>query len=153
MGDVTPDNGTPNVVSAPASTANSGTFNPHEIADLIGRYYQLFAKMRYIPESAIKYPPHSPAIDIPYAQSLGLEPQVIELLQLLPYVEGYNMDDEFILGGSFADFRDNEVLQQSRDPCYVMPEGGPDEENGEYVRPWMLVLNQSGNHGSIMYLD
>ncbi|PQE04734.1 hypothetical protein CJF30_00004539 [Rutstroemia sp. NJR-2017a BBW] len=40
--------------------------------------------MRYFPESAIKYPPHNPAIDLDVAKELDLEPQTIELLQALP---------------------------------------------------------------------
>jgi hypothetical protein len=35
-------------------------FNPHEIAQLMIRYYGLMAKMRYFPSSFTKYPPHSP---------------------------------------------------------------------------------------------
>jgi hypothetical protein len=131
----------------------NANFDPHEIASLLGNYYHLLARMRYFPHSIIKHPPHNPAIDVPFAQSLGLEPQVIELLQLLPYVEGVGGEDEFILGGSFADFRSNGALLQSRDPDYVSPEGGYEEERGEYVLPWVLTLNECGNHGSIMYLD
>ncbi len=138
--------------SAMASPAQ-GSFNPRDIAALMARYYELLARMRYFPSSAIKYPPHSPPIDIAFAQSLGLEPQVIELLQILPYVEGYRNEDEFILGGSFADFRKKGVLSQSRDPAFAEPEGDFDSENEQYVRPWVLVLNECGNHGSIMYLD
>ena len=137
------------------SSANqtNANFDPHEIASLVGNYYHLLARMRYFPHSFIKHPPHNPAIDVPFAQSLGLEPQVIELLQLLPYVEGVGSEDEFILWGSFADFRSNGDLLQSRDPDYVSPEGGYEEERGEYVLPWVLTLNDCGNHGSIMYLD
>lgn len=142
-----------NLTVSPNLTNANYDFDPHEIASLLGNYYQLLARMRYLPHSVIKHPPHNPPIDVPFAQSLGLEPQVIELLQLLPYVEGLGNEEEFILWGSFADFRDNAVLMQSRDPDYVSPEGGYEEERGEYVLPWMLTLNSCGNHGSIMYLD
>lgn len=128
-------------------------YDPHEIASLLGNYYHLLARMRYIPHSTIKHPPHSPAIDVSLAESLGLEPQVIELLQLLPYVEGRGSEDEFILQGGFEDFRNIRNLRQSRDPDYASPEGGYEEEGGEYVQPCVLPLNQCGNHGSIMYLD
>ncbi|KAE8453841.1 hypothetical protein EG329_007617 [Mollisiaceae sp. DMI_Dod_QoI] len=111
------------------------------------------SRMRYFSPDRIKYPPHDPPIDVNFAKSLGLESQVIELLQVLPYVEGLNNEDEFILHGSFADFRKTDVLGQSRDPDYVSPEGNYEEENGNYVMPWVLVLNECGNHGSIMYFD
>ncbi|CZR60775.1 uncharacterized protein PAC_10671 [Phialocephala subalpina] len=128
-------------------------FDPRDIATLLSNYYQLMARMRYFSPDCIKYPPHDPPIDVEFAKSLDLEPQVIELLQVLPYVEGLNNEDEFILSGSFADMRQKSVLEQSRDPDYVDPTGGYDEENGKYVMPWMLVLNECGNHGSIMYFN
>ncbi|KAH8821939.1 hypothetical protein F5884DRAFT_657755 [Xylogone sp. PMI_703] len=109
--------------------------------------------MHYLSASAIKYPPHDPPIDVSLAQSLGLEPQVIELLQLLPYVEGTGSEDEFIMWGSFLDYRQEGALEQSRDPDYASPEGGFDDENGQYVQPWVIPLSECGNHGSIVYLD
>ncbi|RFU25799.1 hypothetical protein B7463_g10539, partial [Scytalidium lignicola] len=129
------------------------SFNPHEIADLLSNYYQLLQRMRYIPASSIKYPPHSPPINVSLAQSLGLEPQVIELLQLLPYVENTGSEDEFIMFGSFMDYRADGALELSRDPDYASPEGGFDDENGQYVQPWIIPLSECGNHGSIIYLD
>lgn len=135
------------------SNSSQTQFNPHEIATLLSEYYQLMSRMRYFSPDCIKYPPHNPPIDVPFAQSLGLEPQVIDLLQILPYVEGLNNEDEFILYGSFADFRRKRVLRQSRDPDFASPEGDYEEENGKYVMPWVLVLNECGNHGSIMYFD
>jgi hypothetical protein len=50
-------------------------------------------------------------------------------------------------------FKGKKSLSQSRDPACVEPENGFDSENGEYVRPWVLVLNECGNRVSIMYLD
>jgi hypothetical protein len=137
----------------PARSSTNTAFNPLEIVDLMTRYYQLLSKMRYFPESSIKYAPHDPPIDVDFANSLGLDPPVIELLQLLPYVDGLNNEDEFIMHGSFADFRKNGVLEQSRDPKFISPETGFDVENGEYVRPWVLVLTECGNRGSVVYYD
>ena len=79
----------------------------------------------------------------------------ISLLQKLPYVDGLNNADEFIAQGSFADFRKKRVLKRSRDPKFMDPEMGEGFEgvNGEYVRPWVLVLTESGNSGSIVYFD
>jgi hypothetical protein len=141
-------------VPTPMSHASATTaFNPHEIVNLMTRYYQLLSKMRYFPESYIKYAPHDPPVDVEYALSLGIEPQAIELLQLLPYVEGLDNEDEFIMHGSFADFRQQNVLEQSRDPKFVSPDEGFDGENGEYVRPWVLALTEFGNLGSILYYN
>ncbi|KAF7925816.1 hypothetical protein EAE99_005851 [Botrytis elliptica] len=131
----------------------SGVYDQQEIVTLITQYYELLAKMRYFPASYIKYAPHDPPIDVELAKSFDLEPQVIMLLQALPYIEGYNNEDEFILGGSFADMRDLEVFTQSRDPGFVCPEGGFDDVDGEYMRPWEICINACGNHGTMMFLD
>ncbi|TGO21917.1 hypothetical protein BPAE_0193g00030 [Botrytis paeoniae] len=131
----------------------NGVYAQQEIVTLITQYYELLAKMRYFPASYIKYAPHDPPIDVDLAKSFDLEPQVIELLQALPYIEGYRNEDELILGGSFADMRDLEVLMQSRDPGFASPEGGFDDENGEYMRPWEICINECGNHGTMMFLD
>jgi hypothetical protein len=56
---------------------------------------------------------------------MDLGPQVIELLQLLPYVEGCS-NDEFIFGESFAVFLKKGVLSQSRDPAFASPDKGFD---------------------------
>lgn len=119
----------------------------------MGQYYELLADMHYYPRSYIKYPPHSPPISLELCEKYQLEPQVVELLQLLPYIEGYNNEDEFILGGSFADYRDEGVFEQARDPTFASPDGGFDDENGEYMRPWVVALTECGNHGTVVYLD
>ncbi|KAF7954583.1 hypothetical protein EAE96_005703 [Botrytis aclada] len=131
----------------------TGIYDQQEIVTLITQYYELLAKIHYFPTSYIKYAPHDPPIDLDLAKSFDLEPQVIELLQALPYIEGYSNEDEFILGGSFADVRDLGVFMQSRDPGFASPEGGYDDENGEYMRPWETCINECGNHGTMMFLD
>ncbi|KAH8753232.1 hypothetical protein BGZ57DRAFT_945181 [Hyaloscypha finlandica] len=133
--------------------STNAAFNPLEIVDLMTRYYQLLSRMRYFPESCIKHAPHDPPVDAKFAASLGMESQVVELLQLLPYVDGLHNEDEFIMHGSFADFRKRSVLEQSRDPKFITPEKGFDIENGEYVRPWVLVMTECGNRGSVVYYD
>lgn len=137
----------------PTSCKTASVFNPLEIVDLMTRYYQLLSRMRYFGESCIKYAPHDPPVDIDFAASLGMEPQVIQLLTLLPYVDGLHNEDEFIMHGSFADFRKKDVLEQSRDPKFIDPEKGFDVENGEYVRPWVLALTECGNRGSVVYYN
>jgi len=136
-----------------APIPTSTPFNPSEIIDLMTRFYRLLSKMRYFPASHIKYAPHNPPIDVPHALSLGIEPQAVALLQLLPYVDGLNNEDEFIMHGSFADLRKKSVLERSRDPKFLSPEKGFEEENGEYVRPWVLVLTECGNQGSVLYYN
>ncbi|KAF4634802.1 hypothetical protein G7Y89_g3300 [Cudoniella acicularis] len=138
------------------SDLNIAPFNPHEIAKLLLSYYELMADMHYIDRTYIKLPPHDPPISTNLAQALNMEPQVIELLHLLPYLEGYGGEDDFMLGGSFADFRDPEQLKRSRDPRYAEWEKtgkDPDEEGGIYVMPWVCVLNDDGHRGSEITID
>ena len=96
------------------ATSASTSYDPTEIVPLMTKYYELLARMRYFPSSSIKYPPHFPVINVQLATSLGIEPQVISLLEQLPYAEGYGSEDEFIFGGSFADFRQDRILKRSR---------------------------------------
>ena len=136
----------------PAST--QGSYDPFEIIPMITELYEMYSKMRYIPASNIKYPPHSPPVDVEKARSLGFEPQVIELLERLPYVQGTDSEFEFFCGGGFLDNRgDHDFEHYLHDPFYADPEGGFDDENGQYVRPWVLPLNDMGNHGSVMFFD
>lgn len=59
-----------------------------------------------------------------------------------------------MLYGAFADFRDDDALEQSRDPLYGSPESSDwEDENGPYMRPWYVAINQLGKHGTIIVLD
>ncbi|KAH6675587.1 hypothetical protein B0J14DRAFT_637082 [Halenospora varia] len=135
---------------------NSYTFDPNEIATLLSNYYSLLARMHYISPSSIHQPPHAPPINTTLARSLHCSPSVISVLEALPYVQGYGGEDDFMLGGSFADFRDDDELKRSRDPNYVggdVWDRGVDEEGGKYVEDWVCVLNASGHRGSLLYFD
>jgi hypothetical protein len=146
------ENPTSNQHRPPKDAMNSTPFNAHEIASLMEEWYRLLIKMQYYPESHLKLPPHDPPINRSLAEQLGMDPNVVELLELLPYMENTH-GGEFIHYGQFADFRGEDDLRQSRDPTFASPEGGFDEPNGEYMRPWVMALNDCGNHGVILFLD
>lgn len=133
------------------------TFDVAETASIVTYFYQLLAKMGQFAPEIIKYPPHlDPAINITLAKSLGMAPQVIDLLQQLPYLDGYggNEDEQWVYYGTFADFRDDSNLEQSRDPLFASPDQWSYySENGPYMRPWHMALNQLGNHGAVLLLD
>lgn len=133
-----------------------GAYDPFEIVDLMTALYELYLKMRYITPSSLKYPPHSPPVDVSLAKSLGVEPQVIAILQLLPYVEGRGSEDNFFQWGGFADYREGRNLEQMLcDPLYRSPDKskGSEEEKGPYVKPWVLPLNACGNRGTVLFFD
>lgn len=128
-----------------------------EIADLMLQIYETLAAMRYIPSSSIVPGPHE--IDLTLAAELELDPLVVHLHQILPYVnKGETDSPDFIFGGEFADFRDPIDVSQSRDPFYRIladdrGKGRWDEDGGEYIRPWVTPLSRMGNHQAVMIYD
>ena len=111
--------------------------------------------MRYLKPDSIIQPPHKP-LNIALAKSLGIDPVVIDLMQKLPYVSGRGSEDNFFYYGGFAgDCTRDAELEQSRDPLYLCPDLSKDfdEEDGPYLRPWVMPLNDLGNRGSIIFFD
>ncbi|KAL2047859.1 hypothetical protein ABVK25_011268 [Lepraria finkii] len=128
------------------------TFNAAEIASLTTEFYEILSKMGQFPPETIKYPPQNPPINANFAKSLGMAPQVIDLLERLPYVEGN--DRAWLYDAEFADFRYKDQLEQSRDPFHVKPDGWSYySERGPYLRPWQVALNAMGDHGVVFLLD
>ncbi|THW09104.1 hypothetical protein D6D24_08661, partial [Aureobasidium pullulans] len=89
--------------------------NPHPkiatIASMMNELYTLFIDMQYIPASSISFAPHTTnPISLHHAALFGLEKQVVDLLQMLPYHDGSQPDwnfgsdnGEFLFGGEFDD--------------------------------------------------
>ncbi|KAF2257896.1 hypothetical protein CC78DRAFT_166680 [Lojkania enalia] len=88
-----------------------------EVASLMDDIYKTFAKMTFIPEMSIKRGPHTISSEL--TQQYELDPIVIKLMEILPYVDREEIDERvFLYGGEFIDFRNVEDLEQSRDPLY-----------------------------------
>ena len=129
------------------------TYNTKEIASLMTEFYELLSQMGQFPPATIKYPPHlHPPVNAKFAKSLGMAPQVVNLIQKLPYIESNGRT--WLFEGIFADFREDEDLESSRDPFGVNPDGWSYySERGPYMRPWQVALNAVGNHGAVLLLD
>ena len=129
------------------------TYNTKEIASLMTEFYELLSQMGQFPPATIKYPPHlHPPVNSKFAKSLGMAPQVVDLIQKLPYIESNGRT--WLFEGIFADFREDEDLESSRDPFGVNPDGWSYySERGPYIRPWQVALNAVGNHGAVLLLD
>lgn len=150
--------------------------NPHskikEVASLMTEWYDLLVKMRYVNAQDIAYPPHiSKPINTKHAAEFGLVKDVVDLMQMMPYHIAYGSTNwnhgsdagEFLFWGEFgADMRDEDAdwFHNIVDPFYGVqyvesgdPVKGFDEEDGLYMRPWYLALNQMGNHGSLLILN
>jgi len=91
----------------------------HEVADGMLKVYQTLVRMRYLDASLIQEGPHNVDHLLPLYRSLGLDPSIIYLYSILPYVKPG--DDggggDFFQGGEFADFRDGPVLQRCGGGC------------------------------------
>jgi hypothetical protein len=142
-----------------------------EVSSLLGDLYELLVDMTYFNRSPapIDYPPHDPSrnINTTLATQLGIHPLAIQLLETLPYLSEHNSetnwmhgagDMELLLYGAFADFRDDQILAESRDPLYAGVDPldksvGWAEEYGQYMHPWYLPLNRLGNHGVVLILN
>lgn len=147
--------------------------NPQEIADLMTEWYELLSKMGYYENSAILRPPHGSAVNITKAVENGFTQRAIEMMDMLPYIGNADSDDrndifawshgvgdyEFMLYGTFVDYRDNDFLTTPRDPLWgldMFTEGHVkdwNEDGGPYMRPSYIELLANGNHGTIMVLN
>ncbi|KAK8087756.1 hypothetical protein PG997_002717 [Apiospora hydei] len=113
------------------------------VADLMLDIYQTRAEMRYIDAAAIKPGPHDITHLMPLYQSLKLDPTVIYLYSILPYVDEVEAGQrEFYMGGTWLNHLDKEQVQQGRDPFFLSPEGNDfSDPKGPYMRPWFTPLS------------
>jgi len=147
--------------------------NPQEVADLMGEFYELLARMGYFDPSIIAYPPHTEyRINKTFAETLGYSQKAIEMMEMLPYLGRGNEteglctwqhgggDNEFFLSGTFVDYRQDGYLEE-KDPLYALDfnlvDDGQvrdfDEPGGPYMKPDYILLMTLGNHGAIMVLN
>lgn len=140
-----------------------------EVVDLMTEFYELLAEMGYYDPELIERAPHERGINRTLAAELGFSKEAVEMMDMLPYLqlkqEGEGplrwskgpVDNEFLLYGTFADLRNDDVLVESRDPMYGVdqftdPPEAFGEEGGKYVKPdyiWLMLL---GNRGTVMIL-
>ncbi|KAJ9143295.1 hypothetical protein NKR23_g6666 [Pleurostoma richardsiae] len=127
----------------------------HKVADLLLDIYKTLAEMRYIDPQGIRPGPHNITAIRPLYEKFGLDPAVVYLYSILPYIDtDVAGNSDFFHGGAFANFLDPEDVEQGRDPMYGSPEGDDYEsEDGPYMRPWVTPLSMMGNHQSVIIYD
>jgi hypothetical protein len=126
----------------------------HEVADLMLDIYLTLVEMRYLDPVGIIRGPHDIESLQPLYEEKSLDPAVIYLYRILPYVDEDEAGvSDFFQGGTFADFRNSHHITLGRDPFYGSPSGSFDEEGGEYIRPWVTPLSLLGNHQSVIIYD
>jgi hypothetical protein len=138
-----------------------------EIGQLMTDFYELLADMAYYEPEKIDRPPHTnPSINRTYAAELGFSAKAVQMLEALPYLnngddndfawQGGAGDAEFLLYGTFIDFRVDENLPANEDPLYALGGDGVkgfDEDGGRYMKPDYVCLSMLGNHGTTMILN
>ncbi|PGH19540.1 hypothetical protein AJ80_03876 [Polytolypa hystricis UAMH7299] len=118
----------------------------HEVADLMLEIYHTLARMRYLNEAWIQPGPHKIDALMPLYHRLRLDPSIIYLYHILPYIDqAHEREVDFFHGSYFADFRLEDNVEYARDPFYAAY--GRDPEGG-VMRPWMTPLSLLGNHHS-----
>lgn len=143
-----------------------------EVATLMTELYELLQEMKYTKPEAIQYAHHGErGINVTLAKYIGLIPEAITLLQLLPYTvtspgpyyfyghqiipsvtrfSAFGYSNMLLLSTRFADMRDDFTLRASRDPW----NGGSgiwtdaDVHRKElwtesYLKPWQIALSSS----------
>jgi hypothetical protein len=141
-----------------------------EVVGLMTEFYELLAEMGYYDAEIIERAPHERAINRALAAELGFSNEAVEMMNVLPYLQLKQVgeeplrwskgpvNNEFLLYGTFADLRNDDVLVESRDPMYGVDQFADPtevfgEEAGKYMKPdyiWLMLL---GNRGAVMILD
>ncbi|CZR62472.1 uncharacterized protein PAC_12369 [Phialocephala subalpina] len=133
-------------------------------------FYELLAEMGYYDASIIARPPHTDlGINKTLAVKLGFSQAAMDMMDILPYLNttgdgdsgsvswSHGEDNEFLLHGVFADMREDDHLEASRDPFYMVDTTGDikgwDEDGGPYMRSDFVTLSLPGNEGSMMVLN
>ncbi|OJJ73413.1 hypothetical protein ASPBRDRAFT_503137 [Aspergillus brasiliensis CBS 101740] len=139
-----------------AEISQSQKANLHEVAQLMLEIYETLSQMRYFETKAIQNGPHDITKMRPVYEKHGLDPAIIYLYSILPYVDSdITANTSFFDGGNFADFRKESHVEEARDPLCLGPSDGGDyeDEDGPYMRPWMTALSLMGNHTSVIIYD
>jgi len=135
-----------------------------EVASLMTEFYELLAEMGYYEPAKIDRAPHTdPGINHEYAKEVGFSDKAVEMMLKLPYLNT-ELDVawmhgashvEFLLYGTFIDFRLDENLLSSQDPLYILgnEQKGLNEDDGRYMKPDYIPLSALANHGTTMILN
>ncbi|KAK4150941.1 hypothetical protein C8A00DRAFT_36440 [Chaetomidium leptoderma] len=126
----------------------------HQVADLMLEIYQTLARMRYLEAEWIQRPPqHDLSALLPLFTSLALDPRVIYLYSILPYLSlnhprgSFSSEFDFFGGAAFADFRHEADVRAARES--FDPSG---DDPGCELRPWITPLAGKGMyHRTLVY--
>ncbi|KJZ77418.1 hypothetical protein HIM_03142 [Hirsutella minnesotensis 3608] len=121
----------------------------HEVADLVLEIIRTLIRMRYICTSTvhIREGPHDISNLVPSLVARGLDPAIIYLYSILPYVDANRCGfSTFFQGSLFTDFRHLDIVEHGRNPfCSKCPK--------DRLHPWMTPLSMPGNSPNFIVYD
>ncbi|RFU26622.1 hypothetical protein B7463_g9712, partial [Scytalidium lignicola] len=125
-------------------------FDPQRISALFLQLYTVLIDMRFIPASHLHQAPHNPPINTEKCRALGMSPEVIDLLERLPYLvdsesygtvmtPGYVIAPEMLSLSFLPDPDSRDALQIARDPNDVC--GQEITNENAYIEPWSCYFD------------
>ena len=119
-----------------------------EVADLLLQLYQTLARMRYIDAEWIQPGPHDISAHLPLYASLGLDPRIIYLYGILPYINPVFAGGVYVFQScGVADFRCEEHVREAREHL------AEDDDPTTAMQPWVTALSRMGEHAMIVAYD
>lgn len=127
----------------------------HEIADLMLQIYETLAEMQYIcPAGIIRGPHNIPDEMQQLYKDLELDPSIIYLYSILPYIDGHAADAEgFFQRSHFFNHMKATDVRSGRDPWYRDPKAGWDDEDGLYMRSWYTPFSRVWERSPVLIYD
>ena len=108
------------------------------------KIYQTLVRMQYLDPSWIVEGPHNLDHVMSKLKEDNLDPDIIYLYSILPYIDNHGAEDlDFFQGGEFFDARKAGDLNRARDPFYM----------DVSLKPWKTPLSKLGNHESVIFYD
>lgn len=120
----------------------------HNVADLVLQIYLTLARMRHVDPDTIQRGPHDLSDLYPLFDSLCLDPRVVYLYHILPYLDPRRAEHVgFVQGARLADFRREADVRCAREAFARL------DDPGYVLRPWMTALDGFGERGQVMLYD
>lgn len=125
----------------PLSVAEKGQLQ--EVTFLMHEIYLILARMRYLDYTSIHPGPYDLSKLLPAISSLDLDPRVLYLYNILPYISTpVACYGDFLQGTRFAYFRNHDEVNDGREFSYA-----------EKMSPWITPLCQQGNHHTMIFYN
>jgi hypothetical protein len=127
----------------------------HEVADLLLQIYQTLVEMRYVDPEALVKGPHTFSQELLRTyENCEIDPSIIYLYSLMPYIDEAETEArDFFQESCFFNPLKRSDVDRGRDPRYLSPVAGFDDEDGKYMYPWYTPLSKCSNHSSMIIYD